>query len=204
MNRTTYCIDVQRLRDQGTDRDTVGFEGSSIAALQIPEKLEDTMSLLLWGVVVNSTDCLGDFKSLLPTSVRDKLPTTLYVAGWSIMQMDGILGGCVNLMPWAPTLDPNTLTSLSLSIPGKPNMNRARNWPCQRSPVRPAFEMTCDLEHPYSLMYLSLFVEGTIQLYLDPRDCVPLKQCQLEYERYGHDTFRLRQLRKRKSELGIE
>jgi len=200
----TYCIDIQALLQNETYIDVFNFGTETVAALQVPEQLGESLKFLLWGVVIYSTKHLDGLEPMLPKQTRDEMPSHLYVAGWSVIHYEEIIGGEIEIAPWEPRFDLMRLNPLSLVVQASPVVLQSRKWPCRKTPMRPAFDLTCVLERPHSAMFLSLFTEGPIRLYFDPLDCITTKQLSANLLKYSYDDARIRQLDERSRQLGLD
>jgi hypothetical protein len=81
----------------GPGRRAVQFFPDAVAAFSIPTALEETLSLLVCGVVIPEPQQDADLCRRLPLAVQRSLPTALYLSGWGVLTFAGVQGGEVRV-----------------------------------------------------------------------------------------------------------
>jgi hypothetical protein len=195
-----YAFD---LRDNwvGPSRPQFLFYPNAVAALELPEQLDDTFSLLVYGGIVVNPLQHPRLIELLPDGVRSRIPEPLYHSGWGVVTFHQVCGGKVIVRPFAPRLSPKHWEQLHDET-GKP-VSFHREWPTVDVAESMEHEFEFLLEQPWAYMWLSMRVAGPIHFAVNPSCCVP--QSLVSPDTKGaYDLYRSDQLAELKSVLNCD
>jgi hypothetical protein len=162
------------------------------AAFEIPATLENTLSLLVWGVVYPEPQKDAAFCRLLPPAVQRALPTALYLSGWGVLRFHDVQGGSVTVWPYQPTFDlrhlkfPQQRQEEGFSI--------CQTWSAPTRPGGVEYLFSMILEQPLGFMALKVVAAGPVTLCVNPHDFVTEEQLDQFPEQYRFDLTRTRQL----------
>jgi len=173
-----------------------GFEffPGAVAAFRIPDILGNSLALLVWGVIVlEPEEEHPQLCQLLPTSVREHLPTSLYHAGWGTLTFENVDSGEITLFPYTPTFHLEELRLLEDDK--KQPVRLSRKW--QGTDTLDSFEYVFAfvLEQPLGYVTLKLRASGSVTLSVDSQAFVTMDQLNRFPEQYLHDITRTRQLK---------
>jgi hypothetical protein len=183
----------------GNDPRQLQFFPDAAASFPIPKALEKTLSVLVWGVVYPQPQQDKDFCEYLPLTVRNALPTALYLSGWGILTFHDIQSGEVTVWPYEPTFHLDNLKLIqqnegeALSI--------SQTWPGQRDSAGIDYLFSMILEQPLGFMALKIVAAGPVTLRVNPHDFITEEQLDEFPERYRFDLTRTRQLRELATEF---
>ena len=176
----------------GESADKFEFSSSAVAALRIPETIGQTLSILVWGMIIPRPQQYTDFCEKLPESVRSSLPTSLYLCGWGILTFEDVYGGKVSIAPYAPTLDLGDLRLL-IGNDGKP-LILSREWQVAEGLSSAEYIFDLILEQPLGHMTLTVNAAGAVTLSANPIEFVPVAEAARFPKQYSYDWARTRQL----------
>src|SRR4051812_47427989 len=104
--RWTFDLSGENYRD-------FEFFPSAVAAFRVPETLDGTLSLLVWGAVIIEPAHQPHFCKHLPAWVREASPESLYLSGWGQLTFEQALRGEVVVAAYGPTFLPGDLRLLN-------------------------------------------------------------------------------------------
>jgi hypothetical protein len=162
------------------------------AAFQIPATLENTLSLLVWGVVYPEPQQDADFCKSLPLTVQSALPAALYLSGWGVLTFHDIQSGSVTVWPYQPTFQLQHLKFPPQGAGEGVSISQTWSGPTVAGSVEYLFSMI--LEQPLGFMALKVVASGPVTLCVNPHDFVTEEQLAQFPEKYRFDLTRTRQL----------
>src|ERR1700734_1006476 len=80
------------------------FFPEAMASLKIPAERHDTLSALVWGVVLRDPGNDPELCKNLAADVRAALPSSLYLSGWGVLSIGEIRRGDVTVSPYCPII----------------------------------------------------------------------------------------------------
>jgi hypothetical protein len=163
------------------------YDFVSVAAFEAPEKLSETLSLLVFSFVCHDPEEYEGLMASLPDALIRRNQKALVYSGWAKLTFSGVVGGYIDVDPYLPRLPPSDWT-VALSPKGIPPNRLHREWPSDAS-HKEAFEyvLSCSLESPFGAMCLAIRASGAVELSVDPEEFT------MNWAVY--DRFRSKQLR---------
>ena len=170
------------------------FFPEAMASLKIPAERPDTLSALVWGVVLRDPGNDPHHTQKLAADVRAALPSSLYLSGWGVLSIGEIRRGDVTVSPYCPIIvgaNHQFLTDhqrqFGHSVPFY--------GPEKGGDDAPEYLFSMVLEQPFGFMALRVSTPGPVRLVVDPRDFVTENQLSANPENYAYDFARVRQQR---------
>jgi hypothetical protein len=168
------------------------FFPDAVAAFAIPEALEETLSLLVWGVVFPQPEQDADFCKRLRPAVQQAVPTALYLSGWGALIFRGVQSGKMDVWPYEPTLELQDLRFPPHTDTSVPTLSR--RWPGTGQAGGTDYVFSMVLEQPLAFLSLTIVAAGPVTLTVNPQDFVTEAQLERSPEQYRSDLTRRRQL----------
>jgi hypothetical protein len=165
----------------------------AVAAFQVPATVEETFSLLLWGVVFPKPEQDEDFCGLLRPAVRAALPTALYLSGWGMLSFRGVQSGEAKVWPYEPTFDLHDL-KFPAGNGSAEGIVLFRSWSGASRGEGVEYVFSMVLEQPLGFLALKVVASGPVTLCVDPHDFVTEQQLEEFPQRNRFDLTRRRQM----------
>lgn len=175
---------------QGKQHLEMEYQFVSTAAMEVPERLGATFSLLIYGFIFHHPERYPAFCSLLPGELQNRMPIELFYAGWAKLSFETVKGGTLIVHPYQPTFSPHFQQPL-LDVNGLP-MSLTRSWGDVDSDYCIEYSLQCTLENPFGSMYLKVQASGSVFLSVDTDDFIVAEEARTRPECW-YDIHRSRQ-----------
>lgn len=170
---------------QYSDFNLSGFP-EAIASFRVPKRIEESLAILIWGVLIKRPESQPTLQQFLPPSNDNELPPFLYLSGWGILQFNAILGGDAALAPCHPTFGNDLIFDRSSPL--------SREWPVCQTELQRHYLLSVILEQPLGHLSMNLFARGSVRLFLNADDCIPSNELNQSPDKFDYDYNRCRQL----------
>jgi hypothetical protein len=161
-----------------------------LVCYQVQATPKERAEVLTWGAILlcpsSATVPWVLPRAILPPPVQPLYPCGLFVAGWSKISYEGIIGCKARLAAYAPSFDP---PATFLMCNGEHVLLR-REWGDISCQGCEEYGFDSRLEFPDGDIGLSFFCTGRVKLTFRPGDLVPWAEYEAAPHRFRFDRYR--------------